>query len=205
MQNTVVLGGGHWLLPLYRGAFAEHHRIIGVWDTDGHAAERAAADLGTTAYGSVADCLRAKPDLAYVLNVHTEMPDICRQLIAAKIPFVLEKPGAAAVADLAAVRDEADAAGVPATVAVVQRYGPLPDLFGRTGICAMHGSASSPGRPCGTSMPAAVGSSTGRCPAADACTCSACTSPTCCATSPASMPTLTELVEAMRPIEESYV
>ena len=45
----------------------------------------------------------------------------------------LEKPGAAAVADLAAVRDEADAAGVPATVALVQRYGPLPDLFGRVG------------------------------------------------------------------------
>ncbi len=36
-------------LPLYRDAFAEHHRIIGVWDTDGDAAERAAADLGVTA------------------------------------------------------------------------------------------------------------------------------------------------------------
>ena len=133
MQNTVVLGAGHWHLPLYRDAFAEHHRIIGVWDTDGDTAEPAAAELGTTAYGSVADCLAAKPDLAYVLGVHAEMPDICRQLIAAKIPFVLEKPGAAAVADLAAVRDEADAAGVPAAVALVQRYGPLPDLFGRVG------------------------------------------------------------------------
>ena len=102
MQNTVVLGAGHWHLPLYRDAFAGHHRIVGVWDTDGDAAERAAADLGTTAYGSVADCLGAKPDLAYVLGVHAEMPAICRQLIAAKIPFVLEKPGAAAVADLAA-------------------------------------------------------------------------------------------------------
>jgi len=133
MQNTMVLGAGHWHLPLYRDAFAEHHRIIGVWDTDGDAAERAAADLGVTSCGSVADCLAAKPDLAYVLGVHAEMPDICRQLIAAKIPFVLEKPGAAAVAGLAAVRDEADAAGVPATVALVQRYGPLPDLFGRVG------------------------------------------------------------------------
>jgi predicted dehydrogenase len=89
-------------------------------------------DLGTTAY-TVADCLAAQPDLAYVLGVHAAMPDICRGLIAARIPFVLEKPGAAAVTDLAAVRDEAEAAGVPATVALVQRYGPLPELLGRIG------------------------------------------------------------------------
>jgi len=46
---------------------------------------------------------------------------------------VLEKPGAAAVSDLAAIRDDADAAGVPATAALVQRYGPLPSLLGRLG------------------------------------------------------------------------
>ena len=61
------------------------------------------------------------------------MPGICRQLIAARVPFVLEKPGAPAVEDLAAVRDEADAAGVAATVALVQRYGPLPQLLSQVG------------------------------------------------------------------------
>jgi predicted dehydrogenase len=132
MQRTVVLGAGHWHLPLYRDAFVKHHQIIGVWDADADAANRAAVDLGTTAY-TVADCLAAQPDLAYVLGVHAAMPDICRGLIAARIPFVLEKPGAAAVTDLAAVRDEAEAAGVPATVALVQRYGPLPELLGRIG------------------------------------------------------------------------
>src|SRR6478752_4889229 len=104
MQNTMVLGAGHWHLPLYRDAFAEHHRIIGVWDTDGDAAERAAADLGVTSCGSVADCLAAKPDLAYVLGVHAEMPDICRQLITAHIPFALEKPGPPAGTPPPAVR-----------------------------------------------------------------------------------------------------
>ena len=133
MQRTVVLGAGHWHLPLYRDAWAKHHQIIGAWDSDADAANRAAAELGTTAHDTVADCLADKPDLAYVLGVHAEMPDICRKLITAHIPFVLEKPGAAAVTDLAAVGDEADAAGVPATVALVQRYGPLPDLFGRIG------------------------------------------------------------------------
>ena len=133
MLRTVVLGAGHWHLPLYRDAFLKHHQIIGVWDTDPDAAARAAADLGTIAHDTVADCLAAKPDLAYVLGRARPMPDICRQLIAARIPFVLEKPGAAAVADLAAVGDEADAAGVPATVALVQRYGPLPDLLVASG------------------------------------------------------------------------
>ncbi len=133
MRKIVVLGAGHWHLPLYRDALAKEHQVVGVWDADADAARRVAPDLGTNAYQSVDECLAAKPDLAYVLGVYAEMPGICRQLIAARIPFVLEKPGAAAVADLIAVRDEADAAGVPATAALVQRYGPLPGLIGRVG------------------------------------------------------------------------
>ena len=84
-------------------------------------------------YDTVGDCLAAKPDLAYVLGVHCRNARHLPRTHRRPIPFVLEKPGAAAVTDLAAVRDEADAAGVPATVALVQRYGPLPDLFGRLG------------------------------------------------------------------------
>ena len=133
MQRTVVLGAGHWHLPLYRDAWAKHHQIIGAWDSDADAANRAAAELGTTAHDTVADCLADKPDLAYVLGVHAEMPDICRKLITAHIPFVLEKPGAAAVTDLARSATRPTQRGVPATVALVQRYGPLPDLFGRIG------------------------------------------------------------------------
>ena len=45
MQNIVVLGAGHWHLPLYRDAFLTHHRIVGVWDTDPAAAAKAGADL----------------------------------------------------------------------------------------------------------------------------------------------------------------
>jgi predicted dehydrogenase len=133
MQNVVVLGAGHWHLPLYRNALRARHRVVGVWDTDRDAAAKAGADLSAPAFDTVADALAEGPDLAYVLGVHAQMPEICRQLIAARVPFVLEKPGAAAVADLAAVRDEAQAAGVPATVALVQRYGPLPELLSQVG------------------------------------------------------------------------
>lgn len=131
--NAVVLGAGHWHLPLYAEALIQHHRVVGVWDADPSAAAQAGHDLGTHAFTSVAEALTTKPDLAYVLGVHAQMPGICRQLIEAKVPFVLEKPGAAAVADLAAIRDEAVAAGVPATTALVQRYGPLPELLARVG------------------------------------------------------------------------
>src|SRR5919206_2748783 len=133
MQDVVVRGAGHGHLPLYRDALRSRHRVVGVWDTDPDAAAKAGADLEAPAFDTVADAIAAGPDLAYVLGVHAQMPDICRQLIAARVPFVLEKPGAAAVADLAAVRDEADAAGVPATVALVQRYGPLPELLTQVG------------------------------------------------------------------------
>ena len=133
MQKTVVFGAGHWHLPLYKDAFAVHHQLIGVWDSDPDAAARAGDELGVPAYPTIEDTLGAGPDLAYVLGVHSQMPDICRQLMASKIPFVLEKPGAAAVSDLVAVRDEAAVAGVPATVALVQRYGPLPALLARVG------------------------------------------------------------------------
>ena len=91
------------------------------------------ADLCTAAYDTVADASRtARPRLrpGRTRRNARHLP----QLIAARIPFVLEKPGAAAVTDLAAVGDEADAAGVPATVALVQRYGPLPDLFVPSGM-----------------------------------------------------------------------
>ena len=108
------LGAGHWHLPLYRDACAEHHRIIGAWDTDADTAHRAAAELGTRRTTAWPTASGPSPTWPTSSGLHAEMPDICRKLIAAKIPFVLEKPGAAAVADLAAVRDEADAAGVPA-------------------------------------------------------------------------------------------
>jgi predicted dehydrogenase len=133
VRKVVVLGAGHWRLPLYRDALLSEHTVTGVWDTEPGAARRAAAHLGTTAYPSVTECLSAEPDLAYVLGVHAQMPGICHQLIAARIPFALEVPGAAAVADLAEVCDEAEAADVPATAALIHRLGPLPALIGRLG------------------------------------------------------------------------
>jgi predicted dehydrogenase len=59
MQRTVVLGAGHWHLPLYRDAFVERHQVVGVWDADTDAVSRAADDLGATGYDTVAESLTA--------------------------------------------------------------------------------------------------------------------------------------------------
>lgn len=187
MQQIVVLGAGHWHLRLYRDAWVEHHDIVGVWDQSADAAAKAAADLGTTAYLSVVDCLAAGPDLAHVLGVHAQMPGICRQLIAAGIPFVLEKPGAAAVADLAAVRDEAAAAGVPATVG----SGGHIAVDTRGGV-----EINAPGED--TVQESVDVDSDALCPIFVKDVAGTYDSGF------AGMPTLTDLVEAMRPIEESY-
>ncbi len=45
-------------------ALIKFHEVVGVWDVDPAAGDRAAADLGTTAYPSVAACLATRHDLA---------------------------------------------------------------------------------------------------------------------------------------------
>src|SRR3954453_3279287 len=62
MQNVVVLGAGHWHLPLYRDALRSRHRVVGVWDTDPNAAAKAGADLSAPAFVPDVDAVVAGVD-----------------------------------------------------------------------------------------------------------------------------------------------
>jgi len=124
--RTIVLGASHWHVPLYLDAMREHHAVIGVSDERPEGAHMAAEHFGVE---PTADhlALMDLPDveLAYVFVPHAEMAATCLALIERGIPFVVEKPAGVSLAELAAVRDAAREAGVPATVPLMQRDAPI--------------------------------------------------------------------------------
>jgi len=75
------------------------------------------------------------PDLglAYVFGPHAGMAEKCFALIERGIPFVVEKPLGTSLAELSEVRKAAEAAGVPVTVPLVQRGGPVERWLAKAG------------------------------------------------------------------------
>ncbi|MHC6231086.1 Gfo/Idh/MocA family protein [Arthrobacter sp. MMS24-T111] len=71
--------------------------------------------------------------LAYVFGPHDGMAEKCLALIKRGIPFVVEKPLGTSLDELSAVRKAAEAAGVPATVPLVQRGGPTEQWLAKAG------------------------------------------------------------------------
>lgn len=124
--RTIVLGASHWHVPLYLDAMSAHHDVIGVSDDEPERARVAAAHFGLTPTDDHAS-LMDLPDveLAYVFGSHDTMAERCHALIARGIPFVVEKPAGISLAELEGVRDAALAAGVAATVPLVQRDAPI--------------------------------------------------------------------------------
>ncbi|GMA22554.1 hypothetical protein GCM10025864_03130 [Luteimicrobium album] len=131
--RTVVIGTSHWHVPLYAAAMREHHDVVAVTDAD-----PAAAVAGSRMFGAPAlteDAILDLPDieLAYVFGRHDSMGARCLELIRRGVPFVVEKPLGTDLGTLEEVRDAAAAAGVPATVPLVQRGGPVDAWLRRAG------------------------------------------------------------------------
>jgi predicted dehydrogenase len=124
--RTIILGASHWHVPLYLDAMREHHEVIGVSDDAPESARTAAEHFGLE---PAADhtALMDLPgvELAYVFLPHEHMAAACLALVERGIPFVVEKPAGISLAQLAEVRDAARAAGVPATVPLMQRDAPI--------------------------------------------------------------------------------
>ncbi|MFC9556248.1 Gfo/Idh/MocA family protein [Rhodococcus sp. NPDC056960] len=124
--GTVVLGASHWHVPLYRGAIGRRHRVLSVQDDNADAAEKLAQFWGAPSTTSVDAALdRDGIDLAYVFSPHHEMAAACGKLIDRGIAFVVEKPAGVDLTQVTAIADAARRAGVPATVALVQRNAPV--------------------------------------------------------------------------------
>ncbi|NQD89765.1 Gfo/Idh/MocA family oxidoreductase [Paenarthrobacter sp. CM16] len=132
--RTLILGASHWHAPLYARAIAEEHDVIGVSDDDVSLVQELADGWGAPVeadWKKLVDLPNV--GLAYVFGPHEGMAEKCHALIERGIPFVVEKPLGTSLAELSAVRKAAEAAGVPATVPLVQRDGPTDRWLAKAG------------------------------------------------------------------------
>lgn len=132
--RTVVFGASHWHLPLCAAAIAEVHDVVGLWDEDPGRVRELAGLWGAPVEADWRRLLQLRDiELAYVFSPHDRMPEICRALIGRGVPFVVEKPLGTSFGQLQEVRRAAEEAGVPATVPLVQRGGPVDSWLAKAG------------------------------------------------------------------------
>lgn len=133
--RTVVLGGSHWHGPLYAGQMAVAHDVRAFSDPDPAFAARHVELWGAPSYTSWKELLDRHGDaeLAYVFVPHDEMLEVCLELVARGIPFVVEKPAGVSLAELVTIREAASEAGVPVAVPLVQRDGPVDRWLAKAG------------------------------------------------------------------------
>jgi predicted dehydrogenase len=132
--RTVVFGASHWHVPLCAPAIAEVHDVVGLSDEDPGRVRDLAELWGAPVEADWRRLLQLRDiELAYVFSPHDRMPEICRALIGRGVPFVVEKPIGTSLEQLQEVRRAAEEAGVPATVPLVQRGGPVDSWLAKAG------------------------------------------------------------------------
>jgi predicted dehydrogenase len=132
--RTIVVGASHWHVPLYAGAIAEEHRVVGLSDEDPARVQELGQMWGAPVEADWRRLLEL-PDLelAYVFGPHDQMAETCLALIERRIPFVVEKPLGTSLEQLQQVRTAATDAQVPAAVPLIQRHGPADIWLAKAG------------------------------------------------------------------------
>jgi predicted dehydrogenase len=148
--RVAVLEASHWHVPLYLEALAAGADVVAVSDREAARAAQVAARFGAQVFTDWRQAVNTPGlDLVFAFGRHREMPSIARGLIERGVPFVIEKPGGLCADQVADVARLALERGVAASVPLVQRLGPLPDLLARIGPiehCAFRFLAGPPSR-----------------------------------------------------------
>lgn len=124
MRKVVIVESTHWHAPLYYGALQERSdiEVVGVSDSAQLTGEDVARKFGCKAYASTEEMLdRERPDFAFVFGRHVDMPALAAALIERRIPFAIEKPCGVRTADVLALRQQAEAAGLYVAVPLIFR------------------------------------------------------------------------------------
>jgi predicted dehydrogenase len=130
--RIVLIGVSHWHVPFYLNPCLELPgvAVVGVSDEDLARAEPVAARAGCPAFADYREmCARLKPDFAFALGRHCDMPALGRFLIQACIPFAMEKPCGTALAEVRVLAALARAANAFAAIPFVFRYCGLVDTL----------------------------------------------------------------------------
>ena len=124
-MRIVLIGVSHWHVPFYLDPCLALPgvTVVGVSDDDLARAAPVAAQAGCPAYADYRDmCAELRPDFAFALGRHCDMPALGRFLIEARIPFAIEKPCGTSLAEVHALAAQARAASAFAAIPFVFRY-----------------------------------------------------------------------------------
>lgn len=127
MRRAALLGVAHWHVPLMlRGFSLAGLDLVATWDPDRESARALANRHGARAFADADDLLDAGGiDCVFVSGPPSDMPGLARAVLARHLPLSLEKPCALTAAEVLALHAQAQAAGVPVAVPLVQRYAAL--------------------------------------------------------------------------------
>lgn len=132
--RVAILEVSHWHVPIYLGALAECAQVVAVSDRDPGVAGKVATTFGARPYADWRALLEGQNlDLVFAFGRHCEMAEIARNLIERRLPFMIEKPAGISLTEVSQIATLSQQYGVPATTAIVQRIGPLPEWFSRVG------------------------------------------------------------------------
>ena len=126
-MKIALLGVSHWHMPLFFEPLMQEkeHEIIAVSDTNPAVAQAYAEKIGNgcKAYTSYKElCLERRPDFAFTLAPHNEMPALASFLMDEKIPFSIEKPVGIRLTDVEALAARAEKEGHFVAIPFVFRY-----------------------------------------------------------------------------------
>lgn len=129
-MRIVLIGVSHWHVPFYLDPCLALPgvAVVGVSDDDLTRAAPVAAQAGCRAFADYREmCNALRPDFAFALGRHCDMPALGRFLIEARIPFAMEKPCGTSLADVRALATQARGANAFAAIPFVFRYCGLVD------------------------------------------------------------------------------
>jgi len=123
MMRVALVEASHWHTPLYLDALESAGvRIVAVSDSEQAKGRDIAARFGCRIYESYEELLQRETiDFAFAFGRHSEMPHIAEMLIERRIPFALEKPCGVKAAQVARLRQLAEAAGIYVAVPFIFR------------------------------------------------------------------------------------
>jgi predicted dehydrogenase/sugar phosphate isomerase/epimerase len=121
--RVALIEASHWHTPLYLDALERPDvQVVGVSDGERVKGRDIAARFDCPIYDSYEELLQQETiDFAFAFGRHAEMARIAEMLIERRIPFALEKPCGTNAAQVARLRQLAEAAGVYVAVPFIFR------------------------------------------------------------------------------------
>jgi predicted dehydrogenase len=128
-MRVVLLGASHWHVPLYLDALQRSgHSVVAVSDREGVKGETVAHRFGCPCHASDQELLRQYAiDFAFVFGRHADLAALGGTLVDRGIPFAMEKPCGISAAQVATLRERAEAKRLYVAVPFILRVGELLD------------------------------------------------------------------------------